>query len=304
MTDKALSGVIGMGVCTVDYLFTVPHMPIDGVSIKAGQHIKQPGGLVSTALATLAKLGISCEVVSRLGDDEEGHYIRDQLQREGIGTDYLLSEPDTVSHVVAVLVDEQTGERSFVSRWPTGSPLRVDEIPYEGVVGADILFVDSVNEATLAAASWAHESETWVVLDPSQPYDTLLPLLKLTDVPIVPESFAQDWMPDAPPEAVVKTLYEQGAKIAVLTLGERGCVVAWDDDVARFPALSIDVVDTTGAGDAFHGGFMYGMLQDWDMPQIVRFASAVGALNCRFLGGRAGLPTREEVDEFLQGRAG
>ena len=293
--------VIGIGGCTLDYLFTVPQLPVYGISMQAGEHIKQPGGLIGTALATLAKLDVSCEVVSRLGDDEEGQYIRDQLQREGVGTEYLLVEPNTESHVVAVLVDQKTGERSFVSRWPTGSPLRVDEIPRGRVTGADILFVDRATEATLAAASWAREAGTRVVLDPSQPYEELQPLLKLTDVPIMPEWFAQEWMPDATPERVVEQLADEGANIAVLTLGERGCVAAWDEKVARFPALPIDVVDTTGAGDAFHGGFMYGMLEGWDVPQIIQFASAVGALNCRYLGGRAGLPTREEVDEFLRG---
>ncbi|MCZ6679310.1 MAG: PfkB family carbohydrate kinase [Candidatus Poribacteria bacterium] len=111
--------------------------------------------------------------------------------------------------------------------------------------------------------------------------------------------FVQEWMPDTPVEAVLQRLCEFGAKIAVVTLGERGCVAKWEKGIFAFPAFPVNVIDTTGAGDAFHGGFIYGLLQDWPVEQTIRFASAVAALNCCNLGGRSGLPTVEEVDRFL-----
>ena len=84
-----------------------------------------------------------------------------------------------------------------------------------------------------------------------------------------------------------------------MTLGERGCVVCSAEGTKAYPTIPVKVVDTTGAGDAFHGAFMYGLLQEWDVPKMARFASAVGAMNCRFLGGRTGLPNRQEVDAFI-----
>ena len=107
-------------------------------------------------------------------------------------------------------------------------------------------------------------------------------------------------MPDAPPEAVVEELYEFGARIAAVTLGERGCVAKSEAGILTLPAFPVDVVDTTGAGDAFHGGFIYGVLQNWSVTEIVRFASAVASINCRQLGGRSGLPTLKEVHQFLE----
>ena len=192
------------------------------------------------------------------------------------------------------------GERSIISRWSTGSPIRVDEISQDDITSAKVLFIDDVTDATIQAVHWAKEAGVKVVMDPVQMYDVSQLLLSDVDVPIVPEHFAQNWMPDQPPEAVAQGLYDLGASIAIVTLGARGCVVCSDDGIQHVPAFPVDVVDTTGAGDAFHGAFMVAMLyEDWDISHKVRFASAVGAMNCRALGGRTGLPTFQEVEEFL-----
>jgi sugar/nucleoside kinase (ribokinase family) len=116
----------------------------------------------------------------------------------------------------------------------------------------------------------------------------------------VPEQWAKAWLPDGPPEEVAQRLFDEGAEIAIVTLGERGAVACWDRGLQRLPAYPVEVVDTTGAGDAYHGAFMYALLQGWDVPRMAKFASAVGSLNCRAMGGRSALPTRAEVDRFMQ----
>ena len=102
------------------------------------------------------------------------------------------------------------------------------------------------------------------------------------------------------PEIVVQRLYDFGVKIAVVTLGNQGCIAKYDQETLVFSAFPVDVIDTTGAGDAFHGGFIYGMLQDWNLKRTIQFASAVAAINCCSLGGRSGLPTLETVERFLE----
>lgn len=101
------------------------------------------------------------------------------------------------------------------------------------------------------------------------------------------------------PEIVVQRLYDFGVQMAVVTLGDQGCVARWNQSTSAFSAFPVDVVDTTGAGDAFHGGFIYGLLQDWIPERTIQFASAVAAINCCSLGGRSGLPTLETVEGFL-----
>ena len=299
MASDTPPDIIGIGICTVDHLLSVSQMPEYGLAIKASKYLQQSGGLVASALVAAARLGASTKIYSRIGDDDEGQYIKHDLEQEGVDASKLIIEANTDTHISVILVDKNTGERSFVSRWATGSPIAVNEINREDITSAKILFLDAVTDCTLQAAQWAREAGVTVVIDPSSPFEVTKALLPWVDVPIVPESFAKEWMPDKPAEAVVEALYKLGARIAIVTLGERGCMVCSAEGIQAIPTIPVDVIDTTGAGDAFHGAFMYGLLQDWTVPQMARFASAVGAMNCRFLGGRTGLPTRQQVDEFL-----
>ena len=106
-------------------------------------------------------------------------------------------------------------------------------------------------------------------------------------------------MPDATPQQVVDRLSDHGAQIAVYTLGAHGAIARWRKGTFHYPAFPFEVVDTTGAGDAFHGAFTCGLMQHWPVDDILCFASAVAALNCRHLGGRSGLPNLSEVEDFL-----
>lgn len=292
--------IVGIGVCTVDHLMTVPHMPGDNVNMRGGRYIMQPGGLASCALSAASRLGARCKIISHVGDDDAGAYIRRQLRNEGVDASLLLTRSGAESHISLILVNENTGERSIMTRTPTGKAIAPSEIRRGDITAAKLLFIDNVNALTLQAATWAREAGMTVVLDPAAPYEKMRQILPLVDVPIVPQPWAKAWMPGQPPEHVAKALLDHGARIAVVTLGERGSVVAWRGGVAHIAAFPVDVVDTTGAGDAYHGGFMAALLEEaWTPAQMARFASAVGSLNCRALGGSAALPSRAEVDAVL-----
>ena len=292
--------VVGIGVCTVDHLMTVPRMPHRNENMRALNYGRQPGGLASCALVAAARLGASAKIIAHVGDDEDGRYIRCELESEGVDTSLLLVRPGSESQVSVILVDEPTGERSIITRPPTGWAISRTEISREDISGAQVLFVDNITDATLQAARWAREAGAKVLLDPAQPYAEIKPLLSLVDVPIVPEPWARAWLPDRSPSEVAERLVDEGAEIAVVTLGERGAVVCWEHGMQEIPAFPVDVVDTTGAGDAYHGAFMYALLQGWEVPRMAKFASAVGSMNCRALGGRGALPTRDEVDQFMR----
>ncbi len=291
--------IVGIGVCTVDHLMTVPQMPGNNVNMKASSYLRQPGGLASCALVAAARLGARCKIIALIGDDADGQYIRAELASEGVDASNLITRAGSQSHVSLILVDERTGDRSIMTRPPTGKAIALNEIKRADITSAKALFIDDVSELTLQAARWAREADTRVLLDPARPYAVIKDILPYVDVPIVPEQWAKAWMPGRPAEAVAQALYEAGAAIAVVTLGARGSVIAWAGGTRHIPAFEVDVVDTTGAGDAYHGAFMAALLEDWDAPRMARFASAVGSLNCRAIGGRAALPTRQEVDAFL-----
>lgn len=291
--------VIGIGLCTVDMLFVVPRPPEFGGLMQATAYLRQGGGPVPTALVALARLGARTRFVGRVGDDPDGAFIRDELAAEGVDTSRLMVEPGTQTRVALVLVDQATGERGFTSRPETCSPLVPADLRREELEAARVVHLDDADTVSIQAAEWAHQAGTLVVFDGTWGHEHLDRLLPLVDVPIVSEPFVEAWMPGASPARVVERLRGYGARIAVYTLGSRGCVVSWDEGTHAFPALPIEVVDTTGAGDAFHGGFIYGLLQGWPVDRTVAFASAVAALNCRRLGGRTGLPNRTATERFL-----
>lgn len=299
MNSDAPFDIIGMGSCTWDHLLMIPHMPEYGVDMRASQYLNQSGGLVASALVAATRLGAKTKIIARIGDDKEGEFIHRELERDKVDTSKLLVEARTHSHVSTVLVDSNTGERTIISRWATGSPIGLHEFTREEITSAKILLIDNITEGTLQAAKWANEAGMIVIFDPACTFDTAKELLPWVTVPIVPEQFANQWLPNQPVEETALALRGLGSLIAIVTLGERGCVVCSSEGMQTYPAFPVDVVDTTGAGDAFHGAFMYGLLQDWNIQRMTKFASAVGAMNCRFLGGRVGLPTRREVDNFI-----
>ena len=294
--------IVGIGVCTLDHLVTVPRLPKRNENMEALGYDRQPGGLASIAMIAAARLGARSKIIGRIGDDDTGAFIQRVLREESVDVSQLLVEPGSESQVSVILVHQSSGDRSIISRPPTGKPVGPSEFRREDITAAHALFVDTLNDATMQAARWAKEAGMTVLLDPGLPYQAIKPLLEFVDVPIVPEYWARALLPEQPPAAVAERLRDEGARIAVVTLGERGAVVAWEAGTEAFPAYEVDVVDTTGAGDAYHGAFLYALLQDWDVPRMARFASAVGSLNCRAMGGRSALPTRSEVDQFMAGQ--
>ncbi|MFA6107729.1 MAG: PfkB family carbohydrate kinase [Candidatus Latescibacterota bacterium] len=292
--------VIGIGLCTVDMLFVVPWPPVFGGLMRAAAYLRQGGGPVPTALVALARLGARARFIGRVGDDPDGLFLKDELAAEGVDVSRLFVEPGAQTRVALVLVDQATGERGFTARPETCRPLVPADLQREEIEQARVVHLDDADPVSIQAAEWAHRAGNLVVFDGTWGHEQLDRLLPLVDVPIVSEPFVEAWMPGVPPDQVVRRLRGYGARIAVLTLGARGCVVSWDEGIHAFPALPTEPVDTTGAGDAFHGGFIYGLLQEWPVDRTVLFASAVAALNCRRLGGRTGLPDRVAVERFLE----
>jgi ribokinase len=156
--------------------------------------------------------------------------------------------------------------------------------------------------AALTAAQWMRDAGGIVVLDANRPRPRLDELLPLVDVLITNASFPEAVTGERDTAAAACELMRTGASTVVSTLGDNGCQCFTSDLSVHVPGFPVDVVDTTGAGDAFHGAFIYGLLQDWSLEQTAMFANAVAAVNCTALGGRPGLPTLQEVRAFLEGR--
>ncbi|MGC8879378.1 MAG: carbohydrate kinase family protein [Anaerolineae bacterium] len=308
--------VVGIGYAALDYLGVVPRMPqFDDVeSVKPLKWLVLGGGLVATALVVLSRLGVPVAYLGLLGDDQEGVDVSRLRHQAGVRS------PTTL-----VLVEAGTGRRAFISFH--------DRHPGFGLAPADCQMIEQAKalhldgwhpEIALPAARIARDAGVLVSLDAYTVSEGMEEWVSLSDVLIANEAFACGYTGYRDLEKAANALCKEPAcsaeKLHRLPrpgkgsqrVAEPGSEVGGDDAGRErlfcrhprgaffAPGFTVDVVDTTGAGDAFHGAFLYGLSQGWDLARTARFANAVGALTCRRLGGRSSIPSLDEVEVFLE----
>ncbi len=295
--------VVGLGYCAYDILALLPGLPnFDDV---AGLHltdlVHDGGGPVGTALATLARLGAQAGYLGVLGDDREGHFLQDLFVREGVDVARLQVRADVGTNVCLLLVEEATARRAILCHQrvrPTD--LTLGDVDRAYIQSARVLHLDGqFLPAAIQAARWAREAGRKVCFDGNHPRPGLDELLPLVDWLVVAESFPAAFTGSSSQDDAARALLALGAEVLIITQGERGCQVWTDEDQFQATGFAVQAVDTTGAGDAFHGGFIFGMLQGWSLRQVATFANAVAAINCQTLGGRRGLPPLSQVEALL-----
>ena len=293
--------VVGVGVCAVDYLGIVPEFPRPDTKNKMKRFIRQGGGTVGTGLVALARLGASVSYLGKLGEDELSRFALEGLAKEGVDVSHVIREEGGGPVFAFVIIDEKTGERTI---WWTDEQLsQVEEhqMDKELIASARFLFLDEYTlDASLAAARLAKQGKAKVVLDAERPEKGRIEeLVRLTDILIVPEEFAFGFTGNSELESSAQSLLRAGPSVVVITQGKDGSFCRTAEGSFHQPAFEVEVVDTTGCGDVFHGTFIYGMLQEWPLEIVAEFASAVAALKCRGMGGRASIPRWGKVREFL-----
>jgi sulfofructose kinase len=293
--------VVGIGQCAWDMLAVVDRFPQADTKKEVLAWEEQGGGPVATALVALSRLGITCRFYGVVGDDREGAAIRQSLIEEGVDVTGLVKRSNASSQAAFIAIDESMGTRTIFWKRPSGDPLRMGELPSDFLSGADFLLLDGLmKDVSLFAARRAGKAGIPVMLDAGRVREGMLELALLCDYVVGSEEFARDlgWKND--PASFRQELKRLGFGITTITLGTRGSITFADDEIISCPAFPVETVDTTGAGDVFHGGYLYGLLQKWPLKDTIRFASAVAAVKCRKVGGRAGIPKLSEVQQFLQ----
>lgn len=291
--------VVGLGYSSLDYLGLVPRLPTLDESIPLLEFAKQGGGPVAQALVTLARLGASVGYVGRIGDDAAGRLMRASLVEEGVDVGRLQIEPGATSQESIILVDETTGKRSICAHRGSASEVSTAGLDLAYLCSGRFLHLDGHSrDAALVAARAARAAGVAVCLDAGYPDPRLTELVGATDVLIAGERFARAAAVD--PRAAAARLLAMGPRIVVVTRGEHGSLTRTADVEFTTPAFRVPVVDTTGAGDVFHGAYLFGLLRDWDLERVAEFAAATAAIKCTKLGGRAGIPRFDAVTGFLR----
>ena len=296
--------VAGLGCACLDFLGIVPHLPDQDEQVWMSDSTQQGGGMVSTALVTLSRLGVSTAFAGKVGNDTAGRVVKEEFDQFGVDSAHLIMEPGASTPVSMILVDESTGQRTIMAGG-SAVDMSPSEVPAELVASSRILHLDNTNRpAALAAAGIARDSGVPVVLDADtvSPPDDLVELLGMTDFLIASRVFSDELTGLTDPSEAVKVLAGYGSSATVVTLGEEGSYTLGAGRSFHTPAFSVDAVDTTGAGDVYHGAFIFGLLKEWSFEKTAEFASAVAALSCTRLGGRAGIPDLQIALDFLQDR--
>ena len=290
--------VVGVGYCNVDYLGIVTRYPRIDEKTRLEEFVRQGGGVTATAMATVGRLGGRARLITKVGDDDFGRFSIDELVKDGVDVSRILVEPDKASQFSFIAVSKRSGKRTIF--WsPSDILMNADEIQRDDILDAKVLHVDAHHpNAALQASIWAKEARIPVVMDAGTLRDGSIEIAEHTSHLITSRLFARQYTGTNDPEKSVKSMLA-GRQFAAVTLGKDGCVYATADGVFHQPAFKVKVVDTTGAGDVFHGAFSFGLSQEWDVHRIIIFASAVAALKCTKLGGRAGIPTFDEASAFL-----
>jgi sulfofructose kinase len=296
--------VVGMGCAAMDVLAIVERMPALDEKMHSLEMDRQGGGPVGTALVVAARMGFKAAFAGQVGDDFAGQFIIDEFKREGVDLRGEVVHRRTESQISLILVDRPTGKRTVVSGRGTLADATCDRLRHEMSRRGKILHVDGYDmDAAICFADECKAAGGVVVYDAGSVYEGSEPLLARTDVAVTSRAFAekmfghQDW------EAACRALTEMGPSYTGVTLGKEGAVGLDGETFFEVPPFPVEpVVDTTGAGDVFHGALDVGILKGWDFRKCMTFASAVAAMKCRRLGGRAGIPTYDEATAFLKER--
>ncbi len=292
--------LVGVGLNATDTLMRVPELPSSGSKVELKTVDVLPGGQVASAVIACQRWGLRTRYVGKLGDDPAATLHRDEFARAGVEAQ-ILQAGGCASQQAFILVD-QHGERTVLWRRDERLALRPEELKREWVLNARALLVDGYDTAAaLRAATWARETGIPVIADFDDAYSGIEELMRMIDYLIVSRDFPRRICGEEQLEKslpILKTRF--GCRIAAATLGTEG-VLAWDGEKFHYAcAYRVDAVDTTGAGDIFHAGFIYGLLQDWPLNGQLEFACAAAALNCTAQGARGGIRAVAEIEKLIK----
>jgi ribokinase len=301
--------IIGLGIANVDIVLRVEDMPTWEKTGLVSDFTLADGGPAGTACAVASMLGARTGLIDTIGNDEMAVIKRESLVTAGVDVSHMIDRDAPEDHVFVVYVDEKTGDRNFsFIKGFLSQPVQLEEVDRAYLTAARFLHLDGCHsEAALQAARWMREAGGTVVLDAAatnQPVsDSMRALVAETDVLICGSGFAPSLTGKEDRWEASLAALEIGPRIVVQTEGADGSYTVSADEQFHTPAFDVEVIDTCGAGDVFHGAYLVGLVNGWDIKRIATFASAVSAIHCTVLGNRKGLPSLEEVESFIRERA-
>ncbi len=301
--------VIGIEDLIMDFALQINKLPkTDGFALLK-DFCWQSGGNAASAIVALSRLGARCGMVGTTGSDPFGRFCLEDMVRHGVDTSHIKTVPGETTFCIC-LAEEETQGRSFLGKMGSRGSMTAEEVDEGYIAQARAIHLSCIpSPAAGYAVEFARKHDVLISMDAgANMFEGAVELAKSVDILIMSEAFYGSMFDNDDYCGNCRSLLDCGPKVVVVTLGKKGCAGA--DACGTFSLESFDkgyqIVDTTGAGDVFHGGFLYAYLNryqrapfDYDIKACARFASAVSYINCTTLGGRTGIPSLYMVDKFL-----
>jgi sulfofructose kinase len=299
MTMLSQIDLVGVGLNATDTLVALPSFPERGSKMEYHDARILPGGQVATAVVACQLWGLSTRYVGIVGDDSAGDLHGEAFARAGVETQIVRVAGGT-SPQSLILVDAG-GERTVLYRRDPRVALKASDLKQEWVLGARSLLVDGYDTAAATeAAKWARAARIPVIADLDDVYPGVEELLPNVDYLIVSRDIPCRLMDEPDLEAALQLMQRRyRCRLTAATLGENGVLAFDGKKILHRCAFSVPVVDTTGAGDIFHAGFIFGLHQDWTLERQLDFACAAAALNCTASGARGRIAAVEEILQVI-----
>jgi sugar/nucleoside kinase (ribokinase family) len=290
--------VVGVGANSVDFVYRLPSFPSPEspfAKLRISEHLISCGGQMTTALATCAAMGLKTSYIGTIGSDRNGERMREELNRRGIDTASAVAR-NAASPFALILLDDRHGERVVLWHRDPAMVLTSAEVDRRAVTTARLLHVDDVDlAASIESASLAMSAGKPVTSDIERTTDDVRALIDAVTIPIFAEHVPTELTGETNLPRALERLRRPHHSMLCVTLGPRGALLLAGHDVIHEPGISVQTLDTTGAGDIFRGAFIYALLRGEPAREIVRFANAAAALSCTRLGAMNSIPSLEEI---------
>jgi sulfofructose kinase len=292
--------VVGMGLNAVDHICVVPRFPEYDEKLKMEAFRRAGGGQVASALVACSRWGLRTKYIGKVGGDEMGAFSLSGLESEGVDLSDVTRVEGALNQFAFILVDARTGERTIIWKRDERLVISPDEVPAEAIGLGRFLLLDGHDAPAAArAARLARDAGVKVVIDAETVKPGTRDMVEAADYVVCSSGFPGAFVGKSGLREALAEIRACGPGCVVATLGRDGAVCLSDEGLSESRGFRVDCVDSTGAGDVFHGAFIFGLAQAWGLDRILDFSNAAAALNCAAIGARGGIRPAQEIFDLI-----
>jgi sulfofructose kinase len=295
--------VVGFGTNAVDFLIQVPYYPEFNSKVELCDYTQAAGGEVATTMVGLQRLGVKTAYIGRFGDDQSGSFGVQTLRDEGVNVSYAEQIAGAKTQIAFIIIDERSGERTVIWKRDEKLAFTESDAPVDAVSRCKVLHLTPHDiKACIRMAKQAKELGVIVSADIDNNFPGIDELLSFVDIAVMSADFPGKFLGIGDRRDALRQMHSRfGSGVVGITLGEAGSLLLCQDEFIETPGYQVPggCKDTTGAGDSYRVGLIYGLLNGESVEESARLANAVAALKCRAVGARTALPTRAELTEMI-----